>query len=73
MISRRQGESNEAYFTYVEKAGDAANKDSTLIWTWNIIIKRSIVIAKFMGGKMHDTFSSVGFLSDQNYGERSLM
>ena len=30
MISRRQGE-GEAYFTYVEEADDAANKDSALI------------------------------------------
>jgi len=31
MISRRQGEGDEAYFTYVEEADDAANKDSALI------------------------------------------
>jgi hypothetical protein len=31
MISRRQGGGDEAYFTYVEEADDAANKDSALI------------------------------------------
>jgi hypothetical protein len=31
MISRRQGGGDEAYFTYVEEADSAANKDSALI------------------------------------------
>jgi hypothetical protein len=31
MISRRQGGGDEAYFTYVEEADDAANKDGALI------------------------------------------
>jgi hypothetical protein len=35
MISRRQEGDDEAYFTYVEEAGDDANKDSALIWNWN--------------------------------------
>jgi hypothetical protein len=30
MISRRQGEGDDAYCTYVEEADDAANKDSAL-------------------------------------------
>jgi hypothetical protein len=35
MISRRQGEGDEAYCIYVEEADDAANKDSALIEKWN--------------------------------------
>jgi hypothetical protein len=49
MISRRQGEGDEAYFTYFVEADDApgtcdlqvmrragsANKDSALIYNWN--------------------------------------
>jgi hypothetical protein len=31
MISRRQGEGDEAYCIYVDEADDAANKDSALI------------------------------------------
>jgi hypothetical protein len=31
MISRRQGGGEEAYFTYVKEADDAANKDSAFI------------------------------------------
>jgi hypothetical protein len=31
MISKRQGEGNNTYCTYVEEADDAANKDSALI------------------------------------------
>jgi hypothetical protein len=31
MISRRQGEGDEAYCIYIEEADDAANKDSALI------------------------------------------
>ena len=30
-ISRRQGAGDETYYTYVEEADDAANKDSALI------------------------------------------
>jgi hypothetical protein len=31
MISKRQGEGNEAYYTYIEEADDAANAESALI------------------------------------------
>jgi len=34
MISRRQGGGEDAYYTYVEEADDAANKDSALIYNW---------------------------------------
>ena len=42
MISRRQGGGDEAYFTYVEEADDAANKDSALIKKWYKSMKESI-------------------------------
>src|SRR5664280_247268 len=42
MISRRQGEGEEAYYTYVEETDDAANAESALIYMelWIILPRR---------------------------------
>jgi len=47
MILRRQGGGDEAYYTYVEEADDAANKNSALIYNWYNILDVHVIYTNF--------------------------